>query len=179
MNPDRFAAARHVADAVLYEGYVLYPYRASAQKNQLRWQFGVLAPRTYAISTGSERWSMRTEVIVDPGRDPRLTVRIRCLQVQHRELEATADNGTTFTPVESLVVDGVTVVPWDEAMDREIDVDTVDLVVSETTLQPFELAAGSEVELLRSRGDVVGRLVRQRTGRRSRGVAVGPVDDGC
>ena len=41
---DRFAAARAVADAVLYEGYVLYPYRASARKNQLRWQFGVLAP---------------------------------------------------------------------------------------------------------------------------------------
>ena len=37
---NRFAAARSVADAVLYEGYVLYPYRASAQKNQLRWQFG-------------------------------------------------------------------------------------------------------------------------------------------
>ena len=37
-------SARLVADTVLYEGYVLYPYRASAQKNQLRWQFGVLAP---------------------------------------------------------------------------------------------------------------------------------------
>ena len=37
-----------VADAVLYEGYVLYPYRASAQKNQLRWQFGVLVPPAYA-----------------------------------------------------------------------------------------------------------------------------------
>ena len=33
-----------VADAVLFEGYLLYPYRASAQKNQLRWQFGVLTP---------------------------------------------------------------------------------------------------------------------------------------
>ena len=41
---DRFAVARAVADAVLYEGYVLYPYRASARKNQMRWQFGVLAP---------------------------------------------------------------------------------------------------------------------------------------
>ena len=34
-------AARSIADAVLYEGYILYPYRASAQKNQSRWQFGV------------------------------------------------------------------------------------------------------------------------------------------
>jgi len=31
-----------VADAVLYEGYMLYPYRASAIKNQQRWNFGVL-----------------------------------------------------------------------------------------------------------------------------------------
>ena len=35
---------RRVADAVLYEGYILYPYRASAQKNRSRWQFGVLMP---------------------------------------------------------------------------------------------------------------------------------------
>lgn len=37
--------ARSVADAVLYEGYLLYPYRATSRKNQSRWQFGVLGPR--------------------------------------------------------------------------------------------------------------------------------------
>ena len=83
---DRFAAARAVADAVLYEGYVLYPYRASAQKNQMRWQFGVLAPRAFAEATGSERSMCRTECVVDPGADPRLTVRVRCLQVQRRSM---------------------------------------------------------------------------------------------
>ena len=36
--------ARTVADAVLYEGYLLYPYRATSRKNQARWQFGVLGP---------------------------------------------------------------------------------------------------------------------------------------
>ena len=41
-----------MADAVLYEGYVLYPYRASAAKNQVRWQFGVLAPRPFAEADG-------------------------------------------------------------------------------------------------------------------------------
>ena len=41
---EAFRAATQVADAVLFEGYVLYPYRASARKNQLRWQFGVLGP---------------------------------------------------------------------------------------------------------------------------------------
>ena len=28
---------REVADAVLYEGYLLYPYRASSSKNQSSW----------------------------------------------------------------------------------------------------------------------------------------------
>src|ERR1700693_5693543 len=35
---------RTIADAVLYEGYLLYPYRANSRKNQTRWQFGVLGP---------------------------------------------------------------------------------------------------------------------------------------
>ena len=54
--PDATCDRRHgaaVADAVLYEGYVLYPYRASAPKNQVRWQFGVLAPPPYAASRRS------------------------------------------------------------------------------------------------------------------------------
>lgn len=40
MNP----AVEAVARAVLYEGYVLYPYRASAVKNRHRWSPGGLAP---------------------------------------------------------------------------------------------------------------------------------------
>ena len=44
---DRFADVAAVADAVLFEGYLLYPYRASAQKNQVRWQWGVLVPQGY------------------------------------------------------------------------------------------------------------------------------------
>ena len=43
LEEDRFETARAVADAVLYEGYVLYPYRASSRKNQVRFQWGVLA----------------------------------------------------------------------------------------------------------------------------------------
>ena len=69
---DSFAAARAVADAVLYEGYMLYPYRASAPKNQMRWQFGVLVPPAYADANVSERAACRTECVVDPGADPRL-----------------------------------------------------------------------------------------------------------
>src|SRR5258706_9775913 len=45
-------AARAVADAILYEGYLLYPYRRSAGKNRIRWQFGVLAPPGWARAHG-------------------------------------------------------------------------------------------------------------------------------
>ena len=45
---------RKIADAVLYEGYILYPYRASAQKNQSRWQFGVVMAPGYAAAEESE-----------------------------------------------------------------------------------------------------------------------------
>ena len=62
---DRFAAARSVADAVLYEGYVLYPYRASAQKNQMRWQFGVLAPRGYAAVETILSWTSTSSDLAD------------------------------------------------------------------------------------------------------------------
>jgi len=165
VQTDRFASARLVADAVLYEGYVLYPYRASAQKNQLRWQFGVLAPPDYARSSGSERWSMCSEVIVDPGDRPRLTVRIRCLQLQHRDVESTLDGGESFTPVDSLAIDGTTIVPWDEAVDREIDLDVLDLlpVAVEIHEHTFTLPAGVDTELLRDhRGDIVGRTIKTR-----------------
>lgn len=42
-----FDALGAVADAILYEGYLLYPYRRSSPKNRVRWQFGILAPRRW------------------------------------------------------------------------------------------------------------------------------------
>src|SRR5690348_10498478 len=61
---DVFAEARAVADAVLFEGYVLYPYRASARKNRMRWQFGVLVPSSYA-DLASERSKATAEFLLD------------------------------------------------------------------------------------------------------------------
>src|ERR1700694_3309240 len=79
-----FEVAQSVADAVLFEGYLLYPYRASSQKNQLRWQFGVLVPPAYHAAEPSEPWSSQTECLVEYDTATRLRVRLRCLQVQPR-----------------------------------------------------------------------------------------------
>jgi len=159
---DRFAGARSVADATLYEGYVLYPYRASSAKNQVRWQFGVLAPPTWAVAAGSERSHLRTECIVDPGPAPEVTVRVRFLHVQHRTVEAAGADG--FTPVDSLVVGDVRWVTWDEAVERVVDLRPVSVLTAETasTEVPFAFAAGSTAEELHNAsGELAGRVVRR------------------
>jgi hypothetical protein len=161
---DRFATARAVADAVLYEGYVLYPYRASSRKNQIRWTFGVLAPRRWAEADGSERCGNRTEVIVDPGAAPELRVRIRCLQVQERRVEGAAGDGT-FGSVDSLTVGGVTHVDFAEAVEHELDLPAVTLlpVAGARAVVAIRLDAGIDVEPIEdSDGHIVGRVVRQR-----------------
>ena len=58
-------SVRALADTVLYEGYVLYPYRATADKNQVRFQWGVLMPADVVAADPSERSSARTTVVVD------------------------------------------------------------------------------------------------------------------
>ena len=43
-----FDGVEKIAAAILYEGYILYPYRPTAIKNRQRWNFGTLYPRVYA-----------------------------------------------------------------------------------------------------------------------------------
>jgi hypothetical protein len=97
---DPFAGVRAIADAVLYEGYVLYPYRASSQKNQSRWQFGVLMPAGF--DDPSERARCRTELVMEARPGARLAVEVRFLHVQHRtggglpDWDETVERSVTF-----------------------------------------------------------------------------------
>src|SRR5262249_42934468 len=116
-----FEHARKVADAVLYEGYVLYPYRASARKNRLRWQFGVLAPRAWSEAGGGEAWWMQTACLVEPRGDTHLTARVRFLHVRTRRVEEAS--GEEFRPVESLDVGGRLWTSWEEGVEREVNFD--------------------------------------------------------
>src|SRR5688500_3928277 len=62
---DPFAAAEAISRAVLYEGYLLYPYRTSALKNRQRWMFGRLLPREWCVAHGeSETWRMQIECLL-------------------------------------------------------------------------------------------------------------------
>jgi hydrogenase maturation protease len=60
------ATVNQIAKAVLYEGYMLYPYRPSSVKNQQRWNFGVLCPQSYSeAQNGTEAWTMQTECLLE------------------------------------------------------------------------------------------------------------------
>jgi hypothetical protein len=161
-----FDRATTIADAVLYEGYVLYPYRASAGKNQVRWQFGVLTPKAFSEDRGSDPWAMQTECVVDPVDHPTVQLRLRCLQVQSRTVEVVADGA--FNAVESLEVGGTLHTSWDEAVEREFDLPDIVLDPVQPDWRPrrqatFSLPAGREEEpLTDADGVVVGRVVRER-----------------
>jgi hypothetical protein len=102
---DPFAAAEAVADAVLYEGYLLYPYRASSLKNRSRWQWGVLVPPGFPDD--NERSAIRAECRITGGR--RLVVRARFLHLQHRHSSSKvpADWDEAVTQAVDLVVEGI------------------------------------------------------------------------
>lgn len=147
--------ARAIADAVLYEGYLLYPYRASAAKNKVRWQWGVVMPLAFASGETGERYECRSELLAEPSDDAVLHVRLRFLRLQARCVEAR--EGAGFRPVASLVIDGTEVTTWDEAVECEIDklIQVAGLPAGITV--PFTVDGGEDVEPLEG-----GRLVRRR-----------------
>jgi hypothetical protein len=162
----KFERAQKVADAVLYEGYLLYPYRASAVKNQVRWQFGVVMPRDYSEGGGSEPWTMQTECLVEPGDAPALDLRLRFLQVQPRIVEkaVNAEQGI-YWPVESFEVNGRQLVSWDEGVKRELDypgINITELLAAERAFL-LEIPAEREVETIRDAvGVIKARIIRDR-----------------
>src|SRR4051812_45204257 len=77
--------AEKIANAVLYEGYILYPYRPSSVKNRQRWTFGRVYPQAYSeAQRGTDAWTMQTESLVRGGAKTRIDVRVRFLHIQGR-----------------------------------------------------------------------------------------------
>ena len=75
-----------IADAVLYEGYILYPYRPSI-KNRQRWTFGGLYPETYCQAGNGEAASNQTECLVQGNAATRIEAVIRFLHLTERTTE--------------------------------------------------------------------------------------------
>ena len=141
---------RTIADAVLYEGYLLYPYRATSGKNQSRWQFGVLGPRQADERGIGEDGAMSAQVLLDPGPDAALTIVVRCLQLQRRTAEREVNGG--FEAVDQLTVGAQSWLTWDEAVECELSFGPfgeADLAAPRTL--PITFAGGRDVEIGRRR----------------------------
>src|SRR5206468_8595216 len=122
-------AVRRIADAVLYEGYLLWPYRRSALKNQRRWTFGGVYPRAHSETHPDDRWLMRTECLLKGRGD--IDVRVRFLHAVRRRVH----DGVRF--VDELVVDGQRHVAWDEAVEREVGPGPIAIAAGHEADGPF------------------------------------------
>ena len=125
---------RRIADAVLYEGYVLWPYTRSSLKNRQRWTFGGVYPRAHSEPRGGDDpWEMRSQCLVEGDAGARVAVGVRFLHVVWRQV-----HGEAGEPVDERVVDGELVLSWEEATEREIEVEATAL---------GELAAGRSIAI--------------------------------
>lgn len=158
---ERLALARQVADAVLFEGYVLYPYRASAAKNRLRWQFGVLVPPAWGAES-EEHDFQHTECLMEPRAGATLSVEVRFLHARRRTVQRALPDGD-FETVDELGLDDRVLVPWDEGAEERVElVVPVGQLLGDGIEFPFRKAAAEETEpVLDAAGRTVGRLVRR------------------
>lgn len=99
------ASVDRVARTLLYEGYLLYPYRRSAVKNRQRFNFGVIYPEGYSrAQQGSDPWVMQTECLLQGDAAAALDVTVRFLHLFARTPERPGEP------------------EWHEAMERDVTI---------------------------------------------------------
>lgn len=157
-------AVRAVARAVLYEGYVLWPYRRSALKNRRRWTYGgVYPPGWTERGHPDDPCDMRVEVLLehDGAADTDVSVgaTIRFLQIMKRRVAERRED--ELRQVAELAVDGRRYVEWDEAVEREVILPRLKLEASPAFELPLHIPAGSQTEWIEDgTGRRAGALVR-------------------
>ena len=165
-----------IANAVLYEGYMLYPYRPSSVKNRQRWNFGVVYPKNYSeAQNGADNWFQQSECLVTGSSSTQLRIKVRFLQAVARtvgELKAPMDEwraGSANDPepdyrvVQSLSVGNQILQSWQEAIEREIVLAAVPLAdcISSPFSSSFCFSGARELEPVRGAdGRIVALLVR-------------------
>jgi hypothetical protein len=154
-------SVQKIAAAVLYEGYVLWPYRRSAVKNQKRWTFGGVYPSAYSeLQAGFDPCFVQTECLV-AGDEPVLDVKVRFLHVVERSVGRKNPLGT-LDFVDELHVGKERYLAWEEATEREVTIDGLNLAELEAGRSvSIRIPEGSEEEPLTAPGgEEVGALVR-------------------
>lgn len=149
-----------IAAAVMYEGYVLWPYRRSAPKNRQRWTFGGVFPRAFSQASGTnDPWQMQTQCLM-VGEAPVVTGRVRFLHQVDRRVARRS--GETLEFVDQLSVGDHLYLTWEEAVEREVALTALPLTsASMPVVVRVDLPAGTEQEPLSdSKGREEGALVR-------------------
>ncbi len=165
-----------IVQAVLYEGYILYPYRPSATKNRQRFTFGRVYPHAFSEARqGSEPCSLQTQCLVQ-GRaghaPPALTVKARFLQPLARDIGRlpkplpvwTAAHAPEYSGVAELRVEERLYQTWQEAVEQTIPAGPFQLtaLVEQPHAQPFSLPAAYRWEPIQDgAGRMVGVVVRR------------------
>ncbi|MDQ2974431.1 MAG: hypothetical protein M3R69_03350 [Acidobacteriota bacterium] len=169
-----------IADAVLYEGYILYPYRPSSVKNQQRWNFGALCPESYSLAQrGTESWTMQTECIIQQTPRTNLEIKVRFLHLLTREVgRRVADcrlpidecghfqvGDSHLVLVPALNVNGQLIQTWQEAIERDVHLPDLNLVElgAQSYSKTFSFPQSETVEPLidDGSGETIGVIVRK------------------
>lgn len=168
------SALDRLVAATLYEGYILYPYRPSSVKNQVRWTFGGVHPRAWSeASGGTDPWSAQTECLLRATAITTVTVRVRFLQLVTRTVakldppspSLDADAVGRLDDVDELRVAGVNHRAWEEAIEVAVDCGThalQSLVEREVVVEHITPAHDEVEPLCDEGGQVVGVLQRER-----------------
>jgi hypothetical protein len=156
-----------IVQAVLYEGYILYPYRRGT-KNEQRWTFGNLFPRTYSEIAG-EMHSVQLQCLLRGSAQSRLKLRIQFLQLIDRQIMRLSPSpgtpgegrGEGLEPVDQLEIEGKRYQTWQEAIERTISIE------ADLSPQPhcasFSFLPETSSESLPDRsGKILGTIERKR-----------------
>lgn len=131
-----FDGVAKIAAAILYEGYILYPYRPSAIKNRQRWNFGTLYPRTFAeAQRPPEPFRLVAECLVVAEANAALDVRLSFLQLL-RQQQASSDCETEVLALSDPSLE------WEEAIERTSQY--CDLHLKDFVAKPLTLALQME-----------------------------------
>jgi hypothetical protein len=146
-------AVHAIAKAVLYEGYMLYPYRPSSVKNRQRFNFGVLYPRSYSeAQAGADAWSNQTECLVEGSPLTAIEIKVRFLKLVARATDLQMSNER-----------GQPVASWQEAIecDLTVPISTLGTLLSKPITWPFDFPGRRDVESLPDgSGQPDGQIVR-------------------
>lgn len=152
---------RAVADAVLYEGYLLYPYRSTSSKNQSRWQFGVVGPPGACEAGLGEAAQMTMQTVLSDARtgtDAGLVVHLRFLHLQRRQVHDAAGSA-----VPELRVDGTTWTSWDEAVEEQRELTLTLEALEQGATVSIHVEGSTAVEPLTQDGGTGAEHVVRRT----------------